>query len=242
MRAPKRSDVLVEELRNRILGGELPPGTMLPPERTMVEETGLSRMTVREALRLLQAEGFLDIRPGRAGGATVRRLDGSGFGHHLDLYIRSQEVPLESLFEVRQALAPACAALAARRRSHEQLGALEAGHGRLFKALRSQRKFLDEYLAWHLLLAEVSGNEVMRSVMESTTRGIWLLADVERFQDIELRKVAVEAHRRVLDALAAGDEDAARRRMSRHISEFTTVVAEVPGLGRTLAPLPDQAG
>lgn len=239
MAVPKRSGALLEELRNRILSGELAPGTMLPPERALVEDTGLSRMTVREALKLLEAEGLVEIRAGRSGGATVRRLDGSGVARQLDLYIRSHEVPLRSLFEVREALEPACAALAARHRTDADLAALEEGHAGLVKALRSQPKFLDQYLSWHLLLARASGNEVMHAVIGSTNKGIWALVGVDRFKVVELRRLALHAHRGVLDAVAAGDEDAARRRMSRHIVGFTAAMAEVPGLGATLAPLPE---
>lgn len=238
MAVPKRSAVLVEELRDRILGGTLPPGSMLPPERTLVEQTGLSRMTVREALRLLEAEGLLTIRPGRAGGAVVRRLDGSGVSRHLDLYIRSRGVPLATLLEVWEELAPACAALAARRRTPGELEALHTAAHHLAGTVEDLPAFVEAYQSWLLLLARVSGNEVMRAVMESTTRAIWDLARAARFQDVELNRLAGRAQLRVLEAVAAGDEDAARRRMARHVRDFSATAAEVPGLNETLAPLP----
>jgi DNA-binding FadR family transcriptional regulator len=198
-------------------------------------------MTVREALRLLESEGLLTIRPGRAGGPMVRRLDGSTFSRHLDLYIRSQEVSLETLFEVRETLAPACAALAARRRTEAELEALRTGNDRLEGLIDNFARFLDQYLAWHVLVAQISRNDVMRAVMESSTRGIWALGETARFQDAELRPLAVRAHQRVIEAVAAGDEEAARRRMLRHVSEFSAVVAQVPGLKEKLAPLAEPA-
>ncbi|MFF0081775.1 FadR/GntR family transcriptional regulator [Streptomyces canus] len=68
---PKASDVLAAEVRERILSGELPEGSALPPERQLVEQTGLSRATVREALRILEVEKLLRIRPGRGGGGVA---------------------------------------------------------------------------------------------------------------------------------------------------------------------------
>ena len=69
MQVPKASDVLANDLRERILSGEFPEGTSLPPERDMVVQTQMSRTTVREALRILEVQGLVRIRTGRSGGA-----------------------------------------------------------------------------------------------------------------------------------------------------------------------------
>ena len=65
---PKSTDVLADQLRKQILGGELAPGAPLPTERDLVLQTRLSRGSVREALRILEAEGLVSTRPGRLGG------------------------------------------------------------------------------------------------------------------------------------------------------------------------------
>jgi DNA-binding FadR family transcriptional regulator len=67
---PKASDVLVHDLRERILRGEFAEGTALPPERELVVQTRMSRTTVREALRILEVQGLVRIRAGRAGGRS----------------------------------------------------------------------------------------------------------------------------------------------------------------------------
>jgi DNA-binding transcriptional ArsR family regulator len=66
---PKASDVLADSLRQRILSGELPTGSALPVERELAATTRLSRTAVREALRILEIEGLIEIRPGRSGGS-----------------------------------------------------------------------------------------------------------------------------------------------------------------------------
>src|SRR5690606_33401804 len=67
---PKSSDVLARELRRQILSAALPAGTPLPPERDLVAQTGLSRSSVREALRILEAESLVITKPGRFGGSV----------------------------------------------------------------------------------------------------------------------------------------------------------------------------
>jgi GntR family transcriptional repressor for pyruvate dehydrogenase complex len=70
---PKASDVLADDLRERILLGEVPEGTALPTERDLVAQTHMSRATVREALRILEVQGLIRIKTGRAGGAFVQK-------------------------------------------------------------------------------------------------------------------------------------------------------------------------
>jgi len=73
LQVPKASDVLADDLRERILRGDFPEGTALPPERELVNQTRMSRATIREALRILEVQGLVRIKTGRAGGAYVSR-------------------------------------------------------------------------------------------------------------------------------------------------------------------------
>ncbi len=96
MEVPKASDVLANELRERILDGEFAEGMALPPERELVAQTRMSRATVREALRILQVQ-----RPGR-----------DAVAKSVTLLIRGQQVRLAALLETREAIEPFCARLA----------------------------------------------------------------------------------------------------------------------------------
>src|SRR5436190_8995809 len=78
MRIPKGSELLARQVREAILGGDLAEGDMLPSEKDLMVQMGLSRATVREGLRLLEAEGLITTRPGRGGGATVQRPGSDG--------------------------------------------------------------------------------------------------------------------------------------------------------------------
>src|ERR1700753_4021343 len=72
LEVPKAADVLANELRERILKSEFAEGAALPPERELVAQTRMSRATVREALRILQVQGLVRIKAGRAGGTFVQ--------------------------------------------------------------------------------------------------------------------------------------------------------------------------
>src|SRR6476661_10105103 len=112
MEVPKASDVLANELRERILAGEYVEGTPLPPERELVVQTRMSRTTVREALRILEVQGLIRIKAGRAGGAFVQRPGGESMARSLELLIRGRQLRLTSIHETREAVEPACARLA----------------------------------------------------------------------------------------------------------------------------------
>ena len=110
---PKASDVLAARLRELILSSGLAEGTPLPPERELVAQSGLSRASVREALRVLETEGLVLTRAGRNGGSQVRRPGRESISRSFELFVRSHGVRFEALLEAREAIEPAAAALAA---------------------------------------------------------------------------------------------------------------------------------
>src|SRR6185436_17042278 len=87
---PKTSDVLAGELRRKILGGAVAPGFALPAERDLVAQTGLSRGSVREALRILEAEGLVTARPGRQGGSVARRPGDESLARYIGLFVHGR--------------------------------------------------------------------------------------------------------------------------------------------------------
>src|SRR5437016_13196913 len=92
LRVPKASDVLADDLRERILRGDFPEGKALPPERELVSQTRMSRTTVREALRILEVQGLVRVKIGRAGGAYVYRPGEESMAGSVNLLIRSRQI------------------------------------------------------------------------------------------------------------------------------------------------------
>ena len=103
---PKAADVLANMLREKILNGELSEGTVLPNERDMAEETGLSRASVREALRILQGEGIVAKRLGRSGGSVIVRPTSAAIERSVAMFIRGQGIRLAAVFETRSVIEP----------------------------------------------------------------------------------------------------------------------------------------
>ncbi|MER5437713.1 FCD domain-containing protein [Streptomyces sp. NPDC002790] len=240
---PKAADVLASDIRERILSGALPEGAMLPPERELVEQTGLSRATVREALRILQVERLLRIRPGRGGGAFVHRPDHESLAGAVELVIRGQRLRLDALHETREAVEPACAALAAARRTEHDLKQLDSAHEELVDAgvAGDVPRFLRGNIRWHTAVARASGNELLIGFMSALSGSIHAATDIEGFLDDDIRRVTTRAHARVTRAIRERDEVGAKRRMERHVCAFARAAARVDRRER-LELEPDEAG
>lgn len=224
LRVPKASDVLADRLRHRILSGELTPGMSLPFERDLVTWSGLSRTTVREALRILEVEGVVRTKPGRKGGTVVRRPHPDTVAHSLDVFIRGSRLRLASLLEVREALEPSCAALAARRRTDTELAELERFDTELEEAFYDVKAYLVANVKWHVAIARMSHNELLAGFMEAMASAIFEGTDIADFNSDEIRREALRAHRRIHRALRDQDPDAARRRMTRHLKAYEIAV------------------
>lgn len=228
---PKASDILAEQVRERIFSGELAEGTALPPERQLVEQTGLSRATVREALRVLEVENLLHIRPGRGGGAFVHRPDHRSLANTVQLVIRGQRIRLESLHQTREAIEPTCAALAARHRTDKDLAELDAANADLVEAGADIPRFLRANIRWHNAVALAGANELLIGFMSALSQSIYAATDLETFMDEEIRELTARAHARVTEAIREQDEPAAARRMARHVYGFARAAAQVDERG-----------
>ena len=228
---PKASDILAAQVRERIFSGELAEGTALPAERQLVEQTGLSRATVREALRVLEVENLLRIRPGRGGGAFVHRPDHKSLANTVQLVIRGQQIRLESLHQTREAIEPTCAALAARHRTDEGLAELDAANADLVQAGADIPRFLRANIRWHNAVAKAGENELLIGFMSALSQSIYAATDLERFMDAQIRELTVRAHARITEAIQQQDEAAAARRMTRHVCGFARAAAQVDERG-----------
>jgi GntR family transcriptional regulator, transcriptional repressor for pyruvate dehydrogenase complex len=222
---PKSSDLLAERLRVQILAGGLAPGDSLPAERDLVADTGLSRGSVREALRILEGEGLVQTRPGRYGGSVVCQPVERLLARHVSVFAKGRRVSIQSLIEAREALEPMLAQLAAVNRTAQDLVSLEAISARLEDAAPTDvPRFLAENVAWHRALAIASHNELLCAFLTSISGLIHEASQMEDFAPDDVRALVVKVHRRILAAIAAGDADAARRRMERHVKAYSAQV------------------
>jgi len=216
MKVPKASDVLANELRERILTGEFAEGTGLPAERDLVTQTRMSRTTVREALRILEVQGLIRIKAGRTGGAFVQQP--------VNLLIRGRQIRLAALLETREAIEPYCAQLAATHRTEEELEVLEEANRLISDDNADLPQFLQANVDWHVGVARASHNELLSGLMSALSRAIYAATEDEKFVDAEVRHATVHAHTTITDAIRAQDADAAVRRMKRHVHSYAEEV------------------
>ena len=224
---PLRPSVVrvLEQLREQIHCGELPPGHRLPAERPLADRLGVSRPTVREALRLLRRDGYLTVTRGATGGTFVTALTRPRRSWLSRM--RSDPAELEELFEVRIVLEATAAAWAATRRGARALRTLE----RLVTPRAtpiSPPDLLAVDATFHRVVASASGNRRLAQAIQRI-RGelfapFWQLA-----AGSELLRDPIQDHRRVVAAIRARSPHTAGRAMRRHLErtreEFRGAIA-----------------
>jgi GntR family transcriptional regulator, transcriptional repressor for pyruvate dehydrogenase complex len=162
---------VVEQIQEAIFEGRLKTGDMLPAERELKEVFKVSRGTLREALRVLEQKGLIEIRLGVGGGSLVKQVDTEQVSESLGLLIRSQKVSLNHLAEFREDLEGIVAAHAARLCSQRAGDRLNDLLQRAQKCVRRGAAARDEFIRadkqLHLELARITGNPIYISVLHS---------------------------------------------------------------------------
>lgn len=225
------SEDIVLQIRNMIDSGELHPGDRLPAERSLAEMFGVSRTTVREAIKVLAESGVLESRQGA--GTFVTEVQAKS--HTLIESILGGEHDLYQIFEVRKMLEPEIAALAAQNGSPKDINRLEAVLIEQEEAIRQGRTGADHDQRFHQVLAETSGNLVLRELVTALHDG-FALSRGETVQSPERQKASLKAHRAIVDAVKNGHVLQAERAMREHLDEveniiFTNDIQYIQGVG-----------
>lgn len=222
---PKTSALLASELRRQIFSMGLPSGAPLPTERDLIAQTQLSRSSVREALRILEAENLITTRPGRFGGTATKRPDDESLGRSISLFVHGRGITLATLLQAREAIEPTLAALAAQCRTDEELAHLVAVTQSVEDAFADLPTFLQENVNWHIAIAAASHNELLRAFLSASARLIYKATAIDNFTTEDVREQVIKAHRRILQAIVDQDPAAAQRRMARHLAATTAAMS-----------------
>src|ERR1700736_5393707 len=126
VRAPKTGELVASHLRRQIVRGELRPGETLPLETELMEQYGVSRPTLREAFRILEAETLISVRRGSRGGARVVAPDVAVAARYVGLLLQTQVTTINDVYEARMISEPPCARLLAMHRTSDDLDNLTA--------------------------------------------------------------------------------------------------------------------
>lgn len=126
LRAPKTAELIAGHLRRQIVRGELAAHANLPSEAQLMEQFGVSRPTLREAYRILEAEAVLGVRRGARGGAQVLHPGPQVAARHVGLLLQLQGATIRDVYDARLVSEPVCARLLARGRTEQDLADLRA--------------------------------------------------------------------------------------------------------------------
>jgi len=214
----KAARVVAQALRERILTKEFEPGTNLPPVESLVEQYGVSRLTLREAVNILEADGLVRVRRGPGGGATVQAPDSLSITRSLESLLRFEGTTIEELLEVRLVVDPLAARLAAENATEEDLHRMDESLERQAspKVLNSADAWFAENLYFHWAIAAAAHNPVVRVLCESLQHVA--LADTLRVRPKAAdRKMSVQDHLEIVAMLKARDPDGASAEVRRHI-------------------------
>lgn len=226
MRLPKAAEVLASQIKNEIISGKYPPGAMLPPETEMALQLNLSRPTVREALRLLESEGLVSIRPGPRGGPRVERPSSTTVTRSLTTLFQYERVSLAELLEARRAIEPACARVAADRAKPDDVSALQNSIERMRADLNDDSVFWTENANFHVALAEAGSNTVLNTLMISLRELIYGFTAGLHIEPEE-RLETVAEHTAIMKAIVARDPVAATSAAEAHLASFETRLKQV---------------
>lgn len=224
---PKASDILAEQLRDMILNGAIANGASLPPEREIVENSGLSRSSVRDALRVLEVEGLITTRPGRAGGSTARLPGRESVARPMELFVKSHEMKVESLLDCRLAVEPFLAARAAMNRTEKELKEIQMLHEKFLATRDNIGEYKRFNLEWHLAIARASHNELLIALMEAIANPILDAAGYQQVTTAKIREAAKLAHTAILEAIVDQDADLAYQRMGKHLNAYIEVANSI---------------
>lgn len=209
---------IVSQVREAILAGKLRAGDRLPAEKELVARFAVSKHTLREALRALEAMGFLAIRKGSGGGATVLEVDMKTTRDSIANFLHFQNVSVLDLSQVRKFIEPPLTRMAAEHISTDALGRLVLTHRMCHDALARGENIYKYEIEFHRLLAEASGNPVCLLIQDFVNS---LLGDIKSHLQpgLGFLKQVLAAHDRILDAVQSRDPERAAGEMYIHVCE-----------------------
>jgi GntR family transcriptional repressor for pyruvate dehydrogenase complex len=212
---------VAQQIQRLIVEGALKPGERLPPERELCARLGVSRGSVRDAIRILELAGLVVPRQGE--GTVVADLSPETVAAPIaSMLVRKRELVAE-LLDVRKMIEPALAARAAERATDEDVERLEAILRRQDLKARRGEPTIDEDGEFHYQIALAARNGVVRSVLDVLMQ---LLRETRArsLQTPGRPRRSLEGHERILEAIRRRDPAAAEAAVRRHLEEVEQIV------------------
>jgi GntR family transcriptional repressor for pyruvate dehydrogenase complex len=218
----RASSAISEQIRTAIISGRLTAGDRLSPERELAEQFGVSRVTVRDALRSLEAMGLIEVRVGARGGAFVTAPTGSRVAQAMSDMMLMSVISPEDVAESRLIVELGTVTLACARATDQDLQALRDLAERGAAALAAGTYTRELSWEFHSLLAHAAHNGAVDGLTQSF-RSTLSMHPVRAREGEKAHVATVEEHRRILAALEAHDPERARNEMADHLLRGTNL-------------------
>ncbi|WP_256345560.1 FadR/GntR family transcriptional regulator [Pseudomonas sp. PD9R] len=210
--------MVARTIEQRIISGEITPGDILPAESRLAEQLGVNRSTIREAIRVLEQNGFVKREPGRR--KLITSIPHSGdISQRLTATMVLNQVTFEELWEAMYALEPAAAAAAAVRGNDEDFVAIEANLAATRQALEDSASLVELDIEFHELVATATRNRAIQMARAPLSTLFYppFYAVMSR---LNAGQRLLTAHEQIYKAIRAHDAANAREWMEKHIQDF----------------------
>ena len=233
-RVPKTAELVAHRLRRQIISGELAEGDALPSESTLTESFGVSRPTLREAFRVLEAERLISVRRGARGGARVHAPSPDVAARYAGFVLEHQATTLADVYAARVMIESPCAALLARQRTDDDLEQLWRSVDEGEAIGDDRHRLIRHHTEFHALIVRLADNHTI-TLLSSMLRHI---VDTANFRRVDFDAAGptadrafdhgVRAHRRLVSYIDQHDEVGAEALWRKHLEEANEFLLDLP--------------
>jgi DNA-binding FadR family transcriptional regulator len=238
VRVPKTAELVASQLRRRIIRGELAEGDALPPEPALMMQFGVSRPTLREAFRVLEAEALISVRRGAHGGARVHAPSPAVAARYAGLVLEHRGATLGDVHQASAMIEPPCAVLLAERRSPHDTAVLRAVLAEADHIGEEPTALASAQAAFHRAVVELTGNKslsvlagMLHHLVDMTNAPQGHAPGAAQFQPPDgdapatqpadrrlLGRATRQVHATLIDLIEIGDAESAGEHWRRHLS------------------------
>jgi DNA-binding FadR family transcriptional regulator len=227
IRVPKTSEIVADHFRGQIVRGELCEGDFLPPEGQLIESLGISRPTLREAFRIIEAEKLISVVRGSRTGARVHKPQIESVSRYAGYVLQAHGTTIADIFEVRMAIEPYVVRQLALKKNKKAIARLREEIERLTILANDARfiEFMTEVAEFHRILVDVAGNrtlhfltQMLQHLLARTQVEIYKRTAQPKENQRKSSLMGVRSMTKLVDLIEAGDASAAAAHWELHLS------------------------
>ncbi len=221
VRVPKTAELVAARIRRQIVRGELTDGEPLLPETELMAEFGVSRPTLREAIRILESESLVSVTRGSRGGARVHPPNIRVAARYAGFLLQHAGATLEDVQAARVVVEPPAARLLAERRNGRAAHELREVIAQEERVLDDAHAFAALSTRFHELLMELAGNQTLALVVGMLHDIVEMHAEssMSRHLNVKATRRAIRSQKKLVDLIEAGDTEGAEQHWRNHVRQ-----------------------